>query len=421
MMSERFTERSVRIMVIAQEEARRLGHSFLGTEQFLLGLIGEGESIGAQVLKSRGLTLKNTRIEVENLVGRGSGRSPVELPFTERAKQVLTFTVQESRQLGHNFIGTEHILLGLIREEEGIAARVLNNLGVDRFKVRNDVVRLISDASTVLNPERSQQLGRGAALRNYGTDLTREAAQGKLDPVIGRETEVQRVVQILGRRTKNNPVLLGKAGVGKTTIAEGLAVRIIEKSFPPRMQDNIVAVLDLSLLTSGSKYRGEFEARLRSVMFEVKRNKKIIVMIDEIHTLVGSGNAEGAVDTSQLLKLALARGEFKCIGATTVDEFRKHIQEDAALERRFQPVKVPEPSTSQTVQILKGLRRTYEKHHHLVISDEALVAAVKYSKQYITNRYLPDKAIDLIDEACSALRLANSDLPNFEDELLKEL
>ena len=235
MIFERFTERSVRVMVIAQEEARRLGHSFLGTEQFLLGLIGEGESIGAQVLKSRGLTLKNTRIEVENLVGRGSGRSPVELPFTERAKQVLTFTVQESRQLGHNFIGTEHILLGLIREEEGIAARVLNNLGVDRFKVRNDVVRLISDASTVLNPERSQQLGRGAALRNYGTDLTREAAQGKLDPVIGRENEVQRVVQILGRRTKNNPVLLGEAGVGKTAIAEGLAVRIIQKAVPPRM------------------------------------------------------------------------------------------------------------------------------------------------------------------------------------------
>ncbi|MEL6555785.1 MAG: ATP-dependent Clp protease ATP-binding subunit, partial [Cyanobacteria bacterium J06621_11] len=404
-MFERFTEKAIKVIMLAQEEARRLGHNFVGTEQILLGLIGEGTGVAAKVLKSMGVNLKDARIEVEKIIGRGSGFVAVEIPFTPRAKRVLELSLEEARQLGHNYIGTEHLLLGLIREGEGVAARVLENLGVDLSKVRTQVIRMLGETAEVSGSSSSQGRTKTPTLDEFGANLTQMAADGKLDPVVGRQKEIERVIQILGRRTKNNPVLIGEPGVGKTAIAEGLAQRIGNNDVPDILEDKRVVTLDIGLLVAGTKYRGEFEERLKKIMDEIRAAANVILVIDEVHTLIGAGAAEGAIDAANILKPALARGELQCIGATTLDEYRKHIERDAALERRFQPVMVGEPSVDETIEILHGLRDRYEQHHKLKILDEALDAAAKLSDRYISDRYLPDKAIDLIDEAGSRVRL----------------
>ncbi|GAX37483.1 ATP-dependent Clp protease ATP-binding subunit [Nodularia sp. NIES-3585] len=419
-MFERFTEKAIKVIMLAQEEARRLGHNFVGTEQILLGLIGEGTGVAAKVLKSMGVNLKDARIEVEKIIGRGSGFVAVEIPFTPRAKRVLELSLEEARQLGHNYIGTEHLLLGLIREGEGVAARVLENLGVDLSKVRTQVIRMLGETAEVSATGPSGRT-KTPTLDEFGSNLTQMAVDNKLDPVVGRAKEIERVIQILGRRTKNNPVLIGEPGVGKTAIAEGLASRIANKDIPDILEDKRVVTLDIGLLVAGTKYRGEFEERLKKIMDEIRSAGNVILVIDEVHTLIGAGAAEGAIDAANILKPALARGELQCIGATTLDEYRKHIERDAALERRFQPVMVGEPSVDETIEILHGLRERYEQHHKLKISDEALVAAAKLSDRYISDRYLPDKAIDLIDEAGSRVRLMNSQLPPAAKELDKEL
>jgi ATP-dependent Clp protease ATP-binding subunit ClpC len=419
-MFERFTEKAIKVIMLAQEEARRLGHNFVGTEQILLGLIGEGTGVAAKVLKSMGVNLKDARIEVEKIIGRGSGFVAVEIPFTPRAKRVLELSLEEARQLGHNYIGTEHLLLGLIREGEGVAARVLENLGVDLSKVRTQVIRMLGETAEVSATGQSGRT-KTPTLDEFGSNLTQMATDNKLDPVVGRAKEIERVIQILGRRTKNNPVLIGEPGVGKTAIAEGLATRIANKDVPDILEDKRVVTLDIGLLVAGTKYRGEFEERLKKIMDEIRSAGNVILVIDEVHTLIGAGAAEGAIDAANILKPALARGELQCIGATTLDEYRKHIERDAALERRFQPVMVGEPSVDETIEILHGLRERYEQHHKLKISDEALVAAAKLSDRYISDRYLPDKAIDLIDEAGSRVRLINSQLPPAAKELDKEL
>ncbi|CEJ43909.1 ATP-dependent Clp protease ATP-binding subunit [Umezakia ovalisporum] len=419
-MFERFTEKAIKVIMLAQEEARRLGHNFVGTEQILLGLIGEGTGVAAKVLKSMGVNLKDARIEVEKIIGRGSGFVAVEIPFTPRAKRVLELSLEEARQLGHNYIGTEHLLLGLIREGEGVAARVLENLGVDLSKVRTQVIRMLGETAEVSATGPSGRT-KTPTLDEFGSNLTQMATDNKLDPVVGRAKEIERVIQILGRRTKNNPVLIGEPGVGKTAIAEGLASRIANKDVPDILEDKRVVTLDIGLLVAGTKYRGEFEERLKKIMDEIRSAGNVILVIDEVHTLIGAGAAEGAIDAANILKPALARGELQCIGATTLDEYRKHIERDAALERRFQPVMVGEPSVEETIEILHGLRERYEQHHKLKISDEALVAAAKLSDRYISDRYLPDKAIDLIDEAGSRVRLINSQLPPAAKELDKEL
>ncbi|MCG6135890.1 MAG: ATP-dependent Clp protease ATP-binding subunit [Nostoc sp. LLA-1] len=419
-MFERFTEKAIKVIMLAQEEARRLGHNFVGTEQILLGLIGEGTGVAAKVLKSMGVNLKDARIEVEKIIGRGSGFVAVEIPFTPRAKRVLELSLEEARQLGHNYIGTEHLLLGLIREGEGVAARVLENLGVDLSKVRTQVIRMLGETAEVSATGQSGRT-KTPTLDEFGSNLTQMATDNKLDPVVGRAKEIERVIQILGRRTKNNPVLIGEPGVGKTAIAEGLASRIANKDIPDILEDKRVVTLDIGLLVAGTKYRGEFEERLKKIMDEIRSAGNVILVIDEVHTLIGAGAAEGAIDAANILKPALARGELQCIGATTLDEYRKHIERDAALERRFQPVMVGEPSVDETIEILHGLRERYEQHHKLKISDEALVAAAKLSDRYISDRYLPDKAIDLIDEAGSRVRLINSQLPPAAKELDKEL
>ncbi|MEM0981095.1 MAG: ATP-dependent Clp protease ATP-binding subunit [Cyanobacteria bacterium P01_H01_bin.58] len=419
-MFERFTEKAIKVIMLAQEEARRLGHNFVGTEQILLGLIGEGTGVAAKVLKSMGVNLKDARIEVEKIIGRGSGFVAVEIPFTPRAKRVLELSLEEARQLGHNYIGTEHLLLGLIREGEGVAARVLENLGVDLSKVRTQVIRMLGETAEV-STGGSQGRTKTPTLDEFGSNLTQMAGEGKLDPVVGRQTEIERVIQILGRRTKNNPVLIGEPGVGKTAIAEGLAQRITNGDIPDILEEKRVVTLDIGLLVAGTKYRGEFEERLKKIMDEIRSAGNIILVIDEVHTLIGAGAAEGAIDAANILKPALARGELQCIGATTLDEYRKHIERDAALERRFQPVMVGEPSVEETIEILHGLRDRYEQHHKLKIEDEALEAAAKLSDRYISDRYLPDKAIDLIDEAGSRVRLINSQLPPAAKELDKEL
>jgi len=419
-MFERFTEKAIKVIMLAQEEARRLGHNFVGTEQILLGLIGEGTGIGPKVLKAMGVNLKDARVEVEKIIGRGSGFVAVEIPFTPRAKRVLELSLEEARQLGHNYIGTEHLLLGLIREGEGVAARVLENLGVDLSKVRSQIIRSLgenTEATSGNNTTRSKT----PTLEEFGTNLTQKATEGRLDPVVGRAKEIERVIQILGRRTKNNPVLIGEPGVGKTAIAEGLAQRIANRDIPDTLEDKRVVALDIGLLIAGTKYRGEFEERLKKIMDEVRTANNIILVIDEVHTLIGAGAAEGAIDAANILKPALSRGELQCIGATTLEEYRKHIEKDAALERRFQPVMVGEPSVEETIEILYGLRERYEKHHKLIISDEALRAAAKFADQYIADRFLPDKAIDLIDEAGSRVRLMNSQLPAAAKELDLEL
>ena len=419
-MFERFTEKAIKVIMLAQEEARRLGHNFVGTEQILLGLIGEGTGVAAKVLKSMGVNLKDARIEVEKIIGRGSGFVAVEIPFTPRAKRVLELSLEEARQLGHNYIGTEHLLLGLIREGEGVAARVLENLGVDLSKVRTQVIRMLGETAEVSAGSQSGRT-KTPTLDEFGSNLTQMASEGKLDPVVGRAKEIERVIQILGRRTKNNPVLIGEPGVGKTAIAEGLASRIAHKDIPDILEEKRVVTLDIGLLVAGTKYRGEFEERLKKIMDEIRSAGNVILVIDEVHTLIGAGAAEGAIDAANILKPALARGELQCIGATTLDEYRKHIERDAALERRFQPVMVGEPSVTETIEILYGLRERYEQHHKLKISDEALEAAAKLSDRYISDRYLPDKAIDLIDEAGSRVRLINSALPPAAKDLDKEL
>ncbi|MBD1923323.1 ATP-dependent Clp protease ATP-binding subunit [Microcoleus sp. FACHB-831] len=419
-MFERFTEKAIKVIMLAQEEARRLGHNFVGTEQILLGLIGEGTGVAAKVLKSMGVNLKDARIEVEKIIGRGSGFVAVEIPFTPRAKRVLELSLEEARQLGHNYIGTEHLLLGLIREGEGVAARVLENLGVDLSKVRTQVIRMLGETAEV-STGTSQGRTKTPTLDEFGSNLTQMAADGKLDPVVGRQKEIERVIQILGRRTKNNPVLIGEPGVGKTAIAEGLAQRIANNDIPDILEDKRVVTLDIGLLVAGTKYRGEFEERLKKIMDEIRSAGNVILVIDEVHTLIGAGAAEGAIDAANILKPALARGELQCIGATTLDEYRKHIERDAALERRFQPVMVGEPTVAETIEILYGLRDRYEQHHKLKISDMALEAAAKLSDRYISDRYLPDKAIDLVDEAGSRVRLINAQLPPAAKELDKEL
>ena len=420
-MFERFTEKAIKVIMLAQEEARRLGHNFVGTEQILLGLIGEGTGVAAKVLKSMGVNLKDARIEVEKIIGRGSGFVAVEIPFTPRAKRVLELSLEEARQLGHNYIGTEHLLLGLIREGEGVAARVLENLGVDLSKVRTQVIRMLGETAEVSGSGGSAGRTKTPTLDEFGANLTQMASEGKLDPVVGRQKEIERVIQILGRRTKNNPVLIGEPGVGKTAIAEGLAQRIGNGDVPDILEDKRVVTLDIGLLVAGTKYRGEFEERLKKIMDEIRAAANVILVIDEVHTLIGAGAAEGAIDAANILKPALARGELQCIGATTLDEYRKHIERDAALERRFQPVMVGEPSVEETIEILHGLRDRYEQHHKLQILDDALDAAAKLSDRYIADRYLPDKAIDLIDEAGSRVRLLNSQLPPAAKELDKEL
>ncbi len=421
-MFERFTEKAIKVIMLAQEEARRLGHNFVGTEQILLGLIGEGTGVAAKVLKSLGVNLKDSRIEVEKIIGRGSGFVAVEIPFTPRAKRVLELSLEEARQLGHNYIGTEHLLLGLIREGEGVAARVLENLSVDLTKVRTQVIRMLGETAEVGSGANSNKGNlKTATLDEFGTNLTKLASESKLDPVVGRYAEIDRVVQILGRRTKNNPVLIGEPGVGKTAIAEGLAQRIQLGDIPDILEDKRVLTLDIGLLVAGTKYRGEFEERLKKIMEEIKSAGNVILVIDEVHTLIGAGAAEGAIDAANILKPALARGELQCIGATTLDEYRKHIERDAALERRFQPVMVGEPSIEDTIEILKGLRERYEQHHRLKITDDALEAAAHLGDRYISDRFLPDKAIDLIDEAGSRVRLINSKLPPEAKQLDKEL
>ncbi|MGB3403317.1 MAG: ATP-dependent Clp protease ATP-binding subunit [Microcoleaceae cyanobacterium] len=419
-MFERFTEKAIKVIMLAQEEARRLGHNFVGTEQILLGLIGEGTGVAAKVLKSMGVNLKDARIEVEKIIGRGSGFVAVEIPFTPRAKRVLELSLEEARQLGHNYIGTEHLLLGLIREGEGVAARVLENLGVDLTKVRTQVIRMLGETAEVTAGGTNSRT-KTPTLDEFGSNLTQMAGEGKLDPVVGRQKEIERVIQILGRRTKNNPVLIGEPGVGKTAIAEGLAQRIAQNDVPDILEEKRVVTLDIGLLVAGTKYRGEFEERLKKIMDEIRSAGNVILVIDEVHTLIGAGAAEGAIDAANILKPALARGELQCIGATTLDEYRKHIERDAALERRFQPVMVGEPSVDETIEILFGLRERYEQHHKLKILDESLEAAAKLSDRYISDRFLPDKAIDLIDEAGSRVRLINSQLPPAAKELDKEL
>ncbi|KAH6782264.1 CLPC-like protein 1 [Perilla frutescens var. frutescens] len=421
-MFERFTEKAIKVVMLSQEEARRLGHNFVGTEQILLGLIGEGTGLAAKTLKATGINLKDARIEVEKIIGRGSGFVAVEIPFTPRAKRVLELSLEEARQLGHNYIAPEHLLLALIREGEGVAARVLENLGADLCNIRTQVIRMIGE-----NQEPATVGGDGSSankmptLEEYGTNLTKLAEEGKLDPVSGRQEQIERVTQILGRRTKNNPCLIGEPGVGKTAVAEGLAQRIANGDVPETIEGKKVITLDMGLLVAGTKYRGEFEERLKKLMEEIRKSDDIILFIDEVHTLIGAGAAEGAIDAANILKPALARGELQCIGATTLDEYRKHIEKDPALERRFQPVRVPEPSVDEAIEILKGLRERYEIHHKLRYTDEALAAAAQLSHQYISDRFLPDKAMDLIDEAGSRVRLQHARLPEEAKELEKEI
>lgn len=410
-MWEPFTERARRSIILAQEEAQRLGNNYVGTEHLLLGIISEGESVAAKVLEALGINLQNVRTEVEGIVGKGTYKGGADMAFTPRAKKVIELAFEEARTLGHNYIGTEHLLLGLVREGEGVAARVLSNLGVDPVKVREQISQLLGIEAA---PANLKEKTKTPTLDQYGRDLTKYASEDKLDPVIGRHSEIERVIQILVRRTKNNPALLGEPGVGKTAIVEGLAQKIIKNDVPELLKDKRVIQLDLAGVVAGTKYRGEFEERLKRIMEEIRAAAgEIILFVDELHTIVGAGAAEGAIDASNILKPSLARGEVQCIGATTLDEYRKYIEKDAALERRFQPVLVNEPSMEEAVNILKGLRDRYEAHHKVVITDGAIEAAVKLADRYISDRFLPDKAIDLMDEAASRVRL-QSTLPPLE-------
>ncbi|MEA2434316.1 MAG: ATP-dependent Clp protease ATP-binding subunit ClpC [Actinomycetota bacterium] len=413
-MFERFTDRARRVVVLAQEEARLLNHNYIGTEHILLGLIHEGEGVAAKALESLGISLEKVRQQVEEIIGAGQSPPSGHIPFTPRAKKVLELSLREALQLGHNYIGTEHILLGLIREGEGVAAQVLVKLGADLSRVRQQVIQLLSGYSGA-----KEAPGGGGAetpqgslvLDQFGRNLTQLARENKLDPVIGREKEIERVMQVLSRRTKNNPVLIGEPGVGKTAIVEGLAQAIVKGEVPETITGKQLYTLDLGALVAGSRYRGDFEERLKKVLKEIKTRGDIILFIDELHTLVGAGAAEGAIDAASILKPMLARGELQTIGATTLDEYRKHLEKDAALERRFQPIKVPEPTVAHTIDILKGLRDRYEAHHRVTITDQGLVAAANLADRYISDRFLPDKAIDLIDEAGSRLRIRRMSAP----------
>jgi len=405
-MFNRFTERARKVIILAKEEARRFNHDYIGTEHILLGLVREGEGVAAAVLQKIGVSLENIRLEIEKLVQPGPTTQIIgDIPFTPRAKKALELAAEEARSLGHNYIGSEHLLLGLIREGEGIASQVLLNLGMDLNTVRNEVMELLGSALPGFGQGGQQAKTKTPALDAFGRDLTTLAKENKLDPVIGRHQEIERVIQILSRRTKNNPVLLGEAGVGKTAIVEGLAQSIVTGNVPEVLRNKRIVVLDLALMVAGTKYRGQFEERIKAVMEEIKRSQDVIIFIDELHTLVGAGAAEGAIDASNILKPALSRGEMQCIGATTMDEYRKYIEKDAALERRFQTIMVEPPTVEQTIEILKGLREKYEAHHRVIFKDEALEAATKLSDRYITGRFLPDKAIDIIDEAGSRARL----------------
>jgi len=404
-MFNRFTERARKVIILAKEEARRFNHDYIGTEHILLGLIREGEGVAATVLQKLGVSLENIRLEIEKLVQPGPATQIIgDIPFTPRAKKALELAAEEARSLGHNYIGTEHLLLGLIREGEGVASQVLLNLGMDLNTVRNEVMELLGSALPGMGGT-TQAKTKTPALDAFGRDLTSLAKENKLDPVINRHQEIERVIQILSRRTKNNPVLLGEAGVGKTAIVEGLAQAIVAGNVPEVLRNKRLVVLDLALMVAGTKYRGQFEERIKAVMEEIKRSQDVIIFIDELHTLVGAGAAEGAIDASNILKPSLSRGEMQCIGATTLDEYRKYIEKDAALERRFQTIMVEPPTVEQTVEILKGLRDKYEAHHRVTFKDDALEAAAKLSERYISGRFLPDKAIDLIDEAGSRSRL----------------
>ena len=411
-MFNRFTERARRVILLAREEAKRLDHDYLGTEHILLGLIREGEGVGATALQQLGADLAHVREEVEKVVGRGGGGLFLgQIPFTPRAKKVLELAVTEAKNLGHNYVGTEHILLGLIREEEGVAAQILTSLGADLEKVRQQVINLLGGGTKVVSSA-SPPSTNTPTLDRFGRDLTQLARNSELDPVIGREKEIERVIQILSRRTKNNPVLIGEAGVGKTAIAEGLAQRIVDGSAPEPLLNKRLITIELGGVVAGTKYRGEFEKRMERILSEIRTARNIILFVDEIHTLVGAGAAEGAIDASNILKPALSRGELQCIGATTLDEYRKYIERDEALERRFQPVMVNEPTVKETIQILRGLRDRYEAFHRVKITDEAVVAAVRLSYRYIQGRFLPDKAIDVMDEGAARVRLQSSARPD---------
>jgi len=404
-MFNRFTERARKVIILAKEEARRFNHDYIGTEHILLGLVREGEGVAAAVLQKMGVSLEKIRLEIEKLVQPGPTTQIIgDIPFTPRAKKALELAAEEARALGHNYIGTEHLLLGLLREGEGIASQVLLNMGLDLNTVRSEVMELLGSALPNFGPGQ-QAKTKTPALDAFGRNLTELARENKLDPVIDRHNEIERVIQILSRRTKNNPVLLGEAGVGKTAIVEGLAQAIIAGNVPEVLRNKRIIVLDLALMVAGTKYRGQFEERIKAVMEEIKRSQDVIIFIDELHTLVGAGAAEGAIDASNILKPALSRGEMQCIGATTMDEYRKYIEKDAALERRFQTIMVEPPSVQQTVEILKGLRDKYEAHHRVTFKDEALEAAAKLSDRYISGRFLPDKAVDMMDEAGSRARL----------------
>jgi ATP-dependent Clp protease ATP-binding subunit ClpC len=420
---ERFTERARQVVVLAQDEARALKHNYIGTEHILLGLLREEEGLAARVLESLDITVEEVRAQVARIVGQGDEVTTGQIPFTPRAKKVLELALREALSLGHNYIGTEHILLGLVRENEGVAARILLDFDADAEKIRNEIIRMLS------GPGRRQQGGSGTPekskssklLDQFGRNLTKLAAEGKLDPVVGRQTEIERVMQILSRRTKNNPVLIGEPGVGKTAVVEGLAARISSNQVPELLKNKQIYTLDLAALVAGSKYRGEFEERLKKVMKEITQRGDIILFIDELHNLVGAGAAEGAIDAASILKPALARGELQTIGATTLDEYRKYLERDAALERRFQQIKVEEPSVEDTVLILRGLRDRYEAHHRCTITDEALQASAVLASRYIQDRHLPDKAIDLVDEAASRMRIKTMTAPPRYRELEDEI
>ncbi len=424
-MFERFTDRARRVVVLAQEEARMLNHNYIGTEHILLGLIHEGEGVAAKAMEGMGISLEAVRAQVEEIIGQGQQAPSGHIPFTPRAKKVLELSLREALQLGHNYIGTEHILLGLIREGEGVAAQVLVKLGADLNRVRQQVIQLLSGyqgkEAVAANGPAEGTPSTSLVLDQFGRNLTQAAREGNLDPVIGRELEIERVMQVLSRRTKNNPVLIGEPGVGKTAVVEGLAQAIFKNDVPETLKDKQLYSLDLGALVAGSRYRGDFEERLKKVLKEIKTRGDIILFIDEIHTLVGAGAAEGAIDAASILKPMLARGELQTIGATTLDEYRKHLEKDAALERRFQPIQVKEPSVAHTIEILKGLRDRYETHHRVSITDGALAAAANMADRYVSDRFLPDKAIDLIDEAGSRLRIkrmtAPAELREFDDKI----
>ena len=418
---DKFTERARRVLTLAQEEALRFNHNYIGTEHLLLGLVREGEGVAAKVLSNMGVELNKVRSAVEFIIGRGDRQVMGEIGLTPRAKKVIELAVDEARRLGHHYIGTEHLLLGLVREGEGIAAGVLESLGVSLDKVRAEVTRILSQSATQGQGQGGRSTTRTPTVDQLGIDLTAAARANKLDPVIGREKEIERVIQILSRRTKNNPVLIGQPGVGKTAIVEGLATRIIQGEVPEMLLGRRLVTLDIGSLVAGTKYRGEFEERLKKVVEELKSAGNCVLFIDEMHMLVGAGAAEGAVDAANILKPSLARGELQCVGATTLDDYRRHIEKDAALERRLQPIVVEEPSVEETIEILRGVKSRYEEHHGLTISDEALIAAAELASRYISDRFLPDKAIDLVDEASSRVRIKRSFAPPSIQEASKGL